>query len=134
MLFVYMQSFFAWQSIITKTRCDGVIEYTYEYFGYKVGGGNTYWNISINNSTNFNAHSGINITPKTVFDGKERLWESLLCCYCFNLNLYCSSFSDCHSILILMPGIRFLCSSVSTGSAGLSSLWRRFICFFKALK
>ena len=63
-------------SIITKIRCDGVIEYTYEYFGYKVGGGNTYWNISINNSTNFNAHSGINITPKTQCENLLQIVET----------------------------------------------------------
>jgi len=33
-------------SNIRSIRCDGVIEYVYEYFGYRVGGSNSIWDIS----------------------------------------------------------------------------------------
>ena len=52
-------------SQITNMRCDGVVEYVYEYYGYKVGGGSTTWNISKNYTVNHQAHSGVNITPQT---------------------------------------------------------------------
>ena len=51
-------------SRITALRCDGVIEYVYEYYGYKVGGSSNNWNISIDNSSNYAAHNLYNITPK----------------------------------------------------------------------
>ena len=51
-------------SIITNIRCDGVVEYVYEYYGYRVGGSDSYWNISINSLGNKNEHSSFNITPK----------------------------------------------------------------------
>jgi len=50
-------------SSILNIRCDGVVEYVYEYFGYRVGGADGVWNISKNNLNNYNAHSGTNITP-----------------------------------------------------------------------
>lgn len=31
---------------ITGFRCDGVVEYSYEYYAHKIYGGNTYWDIS----------------------------------------------------------------------------------------
>ena len=49
---------------ITKLRCDGVIEYVYEWYGYRVGGPNGSWNISINQWENWSAHSGSAITPR----------------------------------------------------------------------
>ena len=51
-------------SRITALRCDGVIEYVYEYYGYKVGGASNNWNITIDNSSNYAAHNLYNITPK----------------------------------------------------------------------
>ena len=52
-------------SQITNIRCDGVVEYVYEYFGYKVGGGSTSWNISKNYLANYQDHYGTYITPQT---------------------------------------------------------------------
>lgn len=49
---------------IATIRCDGVVEYSYEYNGIRIGGGNSDWNISIDKDANFNAHTGAAITPK----------------------------------------------------------------------
>lgn len=49
---------------ITDLRCDGVVEYTYESLGFRVGGADGKWNIAINNSNNYNEHIGIKITPR----------------------------------------------------------------------
>ena len=49
---------------IATIRCDGVVEYSYEYNGLRIGGGNSDWNISIDKDANFNAHTGAAITPK----------------------------------------------------------------------
>ncbi|MBQ1386907.1 MAG: hypothetical protein IIY75_08920 [Erysipelotrichales bacterium] len=53
---------------ITKIRCDGVVEYCYEYFGKRVGGPNGSWDISINLSANYNAHDLFHITPRDQID------------------------------------------------------------------
>lgn len=49
---------------ITDLRCDGVVEYTYEWFGYRVGGGDSDWDITRNSSDTRSAHSGTKITPR----------------------------------------------------------------------
>ncbi len=49
---------------ITKIRCDGVIEYVYEWHGYRVGGADGKWDISRNLRSNYNEHDGFNITPR----------------------------------------------------------------------
>ncbi len=51
-------------SQITDLRCDGVIEYVYEYYGYRVGGSDANWDITKNTSANKTQHSGLRITPK----------------------------------------------------------------------
>ena len=51
-------------SNIYYIRCDGVVEYCFEYFGYKVGGGTSDWDISLNLNNNRYAHAGLQITPK----------------------------------------------------------------------
>lgn len=49
---------------ITKMRCDGVVEYCYEYYGYRVYGNDSYWNISTASSTVHGHHGGlVNINP-----------------------------------------------------------------------
>lgn len=50
---------------ISRIRCDGVIEYIYEWYGYRVGGGDGKWDITYNNSQNYNEHKGFNITPRS---------------------------------------------------------------------
>ena len=49
---------------ITQLRCDGVVEYTYEWYGWRVGGSNTAWDITRNSTQNYNEHSGTHITPR----------------------------------------------------------------------
>ncbi len=55
-------------SMISNIRCDGVVEYVYEWYSYRVGGPDNYWNITYNATANLNAHAGMNITPKKQCD------------------------------------------------------------------
>lgn len=48
---------------ITSMRCDGLVEYVYEFYGFKVYGGSTYWNITTKSVHNREAHAGM--TPKS---------------------------------------------------------------------
>lgn len=51
---------------ITQMRCDGVVEYCYEYCNYRIYGSDDNWNISKNNAGCYNYHrtfQGVN--PKT---------------------------------------------------------------------
>ncbi len=50
---------------ITGMRCDGVVEYCYEYCNYKIYGGISTWNISKNDKECFNKHNHIGINPET---------------------------------------------------------------------
>lgn len=49
---------------IYDLRCDGVVEYTYEWFGYRVGGADGVWDITRNLSDNYIEHTGFSITPR----------------------------------------------------------------------
>ena len=49
---------------ITNLRCDGVLEYIYEWYGYRVGGPDGCYDITINRWENMGAHSGFAITPR----------------------------------------------------------------------
>lgn len=42
---------------VVATRCDGVVEFSYEYNNYKVYGTNSYWNISIPSSNSISMHT-----------------------------------------------------------------------------
>lgn len=46
-------------SEITDLRCDGVIEYCYEYNDVRIFGSDTYWNISVRSIAHTNAHACI---------------------------------------------------------------------------
>lgn len=52
-------------SEIKGIRCDGVIEYVFEWYSFHVYGGATYWDITKASSTRKDFHSGIQITPKS---------------------------------------------------------------------
>lgn len=49
---------------ISNLRCDGVVEYTYEWYGYRVGGPDGKWDITRNLTANYWEHSGFFITPR----------------------------------------------------------------------
>ncbi len=49
---------------VTFMRCDGVVEYSYEYNGIRIYGNDNYWNISTRGSAYKNHHSGTLITPE----------------------------------------------------------------------
>lgn len=50
---------------VTKMRCDGVVEYVYEWYGFRVYGSNTYWDVTKSGYWNRDAHSGTAVTPKS---------------------------------------------------------------------
>jgi len=52
---------------IYDIRCDGVVEYIYEYYGFRVYGSNSGWNISYNSAANRSAHSGMNPQVQTNY-------------------------------------------------------------------
>lgn len=56
---------------VTNLRCDGVVEYTYEWYSFRVGGADNKWDITRNNSNNFNEHMLFYITPR-------KQWQELL--------------------------------------------------------
>ncbi len=45
-------------------RCDGVVEYIYEWYGYRVYGSNDYWDVTEHSAKIKDHHSGIAITLK----------------------------------------------------------------------
>lgn len=52
-------------SDITRIRCDGVVEYCYEWNNYRVYGADDCWDICYPTSKNKQEHSGIKVTPKS---------------------------------------------------------------------
>ena len=52
-------------SEITMMRCDGVIEWIYEWCEFRVYGSDANWDIAKNSTTIRAAHSGVNVTPKS---------------------------------------------------------------------
>lgn len=49
---------------ISSMRCDGVIEYIYEWYSYRVYGSDARWDVTKNDFWNRDHHSGTAITPK----------------------------------------------------------------------
>lgn len=49
---------------IKSIRCDGVVEYSYEYNLIRVSGGNSNWNIARNDSSAQSAHNTLMVTPQ----------------------------------------------------------------------
>ncbi len=49
---------------IVSIRCDGLVEYCYEYYGYRVFGDDNYWDITVANQVNLAHHIHKNIMPK----------------------------------------------------------------------
>lgn len=50
---------------ITSIRCDGVIEYIYEWYGFRVFGDDSHWDVTRVGSSNKDDHSGTAVTPKS---------------------------------------------------------------------
>ncbi|MHB8170196.1 MAG: hypothetical protein ACYDG6_01435 [Thermincolia bacterium] len=51
-------------SDITSMRCDGVVEYIYEWYGFRVYGSDTYWDVTSVSYWGRDHHSGTAITPE----------------------------------------------------------------------
>ncbi|OPA79285.1 hypothetical protein BVG16_09360 [Paenibacillus selenitireducens] len=49
---------------ISSMRCDGVIEYIYEWYSNRVYGDDTYWDVTKNSFWGRDHHSGTAVTPK----------------------------------------------------------------------
>ena len=60
---------------ITHSRCDGVVEYSYELNDIRIYGNDDYWDISKRGSQNKKHHSGIKITPKKQASVYMTRWE-----------------------------------------------------------
>jgi hypothetical protein len=52
-------------SEISSMRCDGVVEYIYEWYGFKVYGNSTYWDVTKNSFWGRDHHSGTAVTPQS---------------------------------------------------------------------
>ena len=62
-------------SDITKIRCDGVVEYCYEYYGFRIFGNDTYWNISRMGSAYKSHHALATVTPKKQSEEYMTKWS-----------------------------------------------------------
>ncbi|WP_053366504.1 hypothetical protein [Bacillus sp. FJAT-27245] len=51
-------------SEISSMRCDGVVEYIHEWYGFRIYGSDTYWDVTRNSFWGRDHHSGTAITPK----------------------------------------------------------------------
>lgn len=51
-------------SEVSSMRCDGVVEYIYEYYGFRVYGSSSDWDVSKASFDIREKHSRTNITPK----------------------------------------------------------------------
>jgi hypothetical protein len=49
---------------VAAMRCDGVVEYVYEWYGFRVFGNDTYWDVTRTSRMGRDLHAGIGITPK----------------------------------------------------------------------
>jgi hypothetical protein len=50
---------------VTSMRCDGVVEYIYQWYGFRVYGSNTYWDVTKASWSGREHHSGNLVTPKS---------------------------------------------------------------------
>lgn len=50
---------------IQGIRCDGVVEYVYEWHSFRVYGSNSLWDVTVNSSSARLHHSGTAVTPKS---------------------------------------------------------------------
>ncbi|TCX48938.1 hypothetical protein [Dehalobacter sp. 14DCB1] len=61
----YMNGTWVESSELTSIRCDGVVEYCYEWYGYRIFGSDSYWDITRSGLSYWNAHSGTAVTPQS---------------------------------------------------------------------
>jgi len=57
-------SYWVYPEDISHLRCDGVVEYVYEWYSFRVGGSDSNWDISRNLMANYWEHSAFFITPR----------------------------------------------------------------------
>lgn len=57
-------------------RCDGVVEYCFEWYGYRIYGNDTYWDITRGGFSTLDHHSGTLVTPKSQAQSYMTLVQS----------------------------------------------------------
>lgn len=63
-------------SHISAIRCDGVVEFCYEYFGYRIYGNDEKWDISKNG--NQSHHALASVTPKVQAENYMSPWFNII--------------------------------------------------------
>ncbi|MGV8908094.1 MAG: hypothetical protein ACOH1Y_03870 [Propionicimonas sp.] len=64
-------------SEIKGLRCDGVVEYVYEWYDYRICGNDTYWDVTKSSFLGQDAHSGNAVTPKSQAGFMTRITTDL---------------------------------------------------------
>lgn len=62
---------------IKGIRCDGVVEYVYEWYDYRVYGNDTYWDVTKSSFLGQDAHSGNAVTPSRQAGFMTRITTAL---------------------------------------------------------
>jgi hypothetical protein len=62
---LYVTQTYVYPEDVMLSRCDGVVEYGFEWNNYRIYGNNTYWDISRANLFYWDHHSGTMVTPKS---------------------------------------------------------------------
>ncbi len=62
---------------ISSMRCDGVVEYIYEWYGFRVYGNGTYWDVTKNSFWGRDHHSGTAVTPKSQVNYLTKVTSSV---------------------------------------------------------
>lgn len=57
--------YWVWPEDISSMRCDGVVEYIFEWYGFRVYGSDSKWDVTRNDYWIRNHHSGGAVTPET---------------------------------------------------------------------
>ena len=62
--FVFSSNNWVYPEDLWLIRCDGVVEYCYEWHGYRIYGSDSLWNISRGGFATLDHHSGTLVTPR----------------------------------------------------------------------
>ena len=56
---------------VTSVRCDGFVEYCYEYYGYRIYGDDDHWDITKSDAANVEEHAGNPLLAQNVSPKKQ---------------------------------------------------------------
>lgn len=74
--FVTSSSSWVYPEDLWLIRCDGVVEYCFEWYGYRIYGNDTYWDITRGGFLTLDHHSGTMVTPKSQAESYMTLVQS----------------------------------------------------------